>query len=112
MSLAQVSREFAPAAVQASLDDTIIRLVSLHDGIKDTHLSVAVLAETATGIHSTDPTEAAEAVVRSIHNLIQTGRLMGVDCETPCGGFTLVLPARSKPTIAIPIFIGYSGTRH
>jgi hypothetical protein len=101
--------------IQASIDDVIVRLVETNDGMKDTTLTIAVLAEIADQPEiqaSTDPQHAAFVVAGSIHRLIRCGRLIAVDCETPAGGFTFVLPAGSRPSIALPIFVSDNRTRH
>jgi hypothetical protein len=61
---------------------------------------------------STDPCYAAWVVAKAIHKLIHNGRLIAIDCETPTGSFTYILPAGSRAMIAMPIYIVDNRTRH
>lgn len=115
MILAQETHDLAPMPLEVMLDSTVIRIVEMADGIKDTALTIAALTEIVCHPEfelSTDQTKAAMAVAKTIHRLIHSGRLVAVDCETPNGGFTFVLPAHSRPSIALPIFITDNRTRH
>lgn len=112
MILGQERYQPPPAPVQTALDDAITRIVEMNDGIKDTALTIAVLAEVGYQIESLDPKYAAVMVSQSIHRLIHAGMLVAIDCETPKGGFTFVLPAKSRPSIALPVFVIDNRTRH
>ena len=114
MILTSEIRDITPVALQSALDETIIRLVEEHDGIKDTALTVAALAEIADHpkMRSSGPQYAVVMVVKTIHKLIHAGRLIAVDCETPKGGFTFVLPAGTRPSIALPIYVVDNRTQH
>lgn len=115
MILAQRFHDFAPVALRTALDETIIRIVEMNDGIKDTALTIAVIAEMSDHPDikaSTDPQYAAIIIAKTIHKLIHAGRLVAVDCETPKGSFTFVMPAGSRPSIAMPVYIVDNRTRH
>ena len=114
MSLAQTVYETPPPAFLSVLDETIIRLVGLHNGVKDVFLTVAVLAQISSHdeIQSDDPYYGAWVVSKAIHRLIHAGRIVAIDCETPSGSFTYILPAGSRPVIAMPVYIVDNRTRH
>lgn len=100
-----------PVSLQTALDEAIIQHVDLHEVIKDTDLTIVMMAEFS-GKVSADPFCEAGAIAKSIHRLINSGRLGGIDCDAPSGSFTLVLPKSTRAMIALPIYVTENQTRH
>jgi hypothetical protein len=101
-----------PPCAVAFLDDLIIQIVDERSGIKETELTMDIMVDMDSRDLVFDPTTVGispEVIFIEIHRMIREGRIIGVDCEIGDGGYTFLVPARTKLRIAMPI---HDRTRH
>jgi hypothetical protein len=103
-----VSSSVSAEAWSPAVDDLIIRLVEERQGVKESELTLCVMVELAENRIASTP----HGVLDSIQRLVRDGRIVGVDCEFANGGYTFLLPARTKVMIAMPIHIIEERTLH
>jgi hypothetical protein len=96
------------------IEQIIIDLVSKFNGIRDIELTMETMKKIPceTIENFLDQKSLATYIAKTIQNMIKSGQLIGIDCETPSGEYTYILPIGSRAKIALPIYVKEHKTKH